>query len=489
MLFAFALIPLVGAVGAAVDYSQAARSRTHMLEASNVSALAAARVAQNYMNQNGFASSAWPQAQVVAQSEMSQIFAANEAADTNAHNVAPVLTMTLNADGSVSATVVATATSNTMFMRLLGVPTVPLRTLATAKGGGFTYYQIVFVADVSNSMGIGGTSADITSLLNDKLIACAFACHDPNQYRPDTTSYYCRQNSTDANCHTSGATYCPSLSYWQGVDTTTSSRGVTTVNTTKANSDYKTNCTQSYGTTPFADKRALAKQFGYKLKIDYVTSAISSFVTQLTPYMTAASTKNLFAVSMWTFGTTIKQVQAPTNDATTLATTSSAIDLEGAVPSTQNYGYTYTTQALQQAMAGTPNQGDGTSATSRKTYFILLSDGAEDVPGSSNWGRIVDVNYLATCTAMKQPVIATNPNSNPIVFSIEAAYPPISPDTDGQYTALILNKGLNTTIPTTMKACASSSDDYFLASDGPGIQAAVSQVFSNIIGGNLHLTQ
>jgi len=111
------------------------------------------------------------------------------------------------------------------------------------------------------------------------------------------------------------------------------------------------------------------------------------------------------------------------------------------------------------------------------------------VPGSSNWGRVVDVNYLATCTALKQPIIASNPNSNPIIFSIEAAYPPISPDTDGQYTALILNKGLNTQIPTTMKACASSSDDYFLASDGPGIQSAVSQVFSNIIGGNLHLTQ
>ena len=38
---------------------------------------------------------------------------------------------------------------------------------------------------------------------------------------------------------------------------------------------------------PYADKPALAKSYGYKLKIDYAVSAIGDFVTELTPLIEA----------------------------------------------------------------------------------------------------------------------------------------------------------------------------------------------------------
>ena len=481
MIFGFAIMPLLVAVGSAVDYSQAARSRNHIATSADAAALAATKVAQNYMNTNGTGATAFASASALAQTAMSQTFAANQTSDGYSQNVLATLAMTQAVDGSPIATVTASANAPTFLMRIVGIPTVAVGATSQAKGAGGTYYQIVFVVDVSNSMAIGGTQTDINNLQNDRYIQntkldgnnnivstpCAFACHDPNAVNTYASSDYCMNSPNDGFCHGNGLAYCP---YGNG------------------------NC-KNVTSGVFSDKRAIAKKYGYKLKIDYVNDAVNTFITQLKPKMDKAP--QYYNVAIDTFGTNFTQLQTFTNNSTTLANAAAQIDVEAATPAgntpSTNKGFTNTATALQSALSNVSNIGDGSSATSRKTFFIFMSDGAEDVWSTANYpyGRSVDVNYLNACNAIKAAGNANNPATQPTIFSIDATYYALP--NEAQYQTLISNYNLGPQFPTTMQACATATSQYstyFSASDGPDIQSAVQQVFSNIFGnGSLHLTR
>ena len=471
MIFGFALMPLLVAVGSAIDYSQAARSRNHIATSADAAALAATKAAQTYMTANGTGPASFAAASLLAQTAMTQTFAANQTSDGYSQNVTAVLVMTQDPTGIPIATVTTTANAPTFFMRLVGIPVVAVGAVSQAKGAGGTYYQIVFVIDVSNSMAVGGTAQDITNLQNDRYIQntsisngqvsstpCAFPCHDPNAVVKYASTDYCANSPGDYFCHAYGLAYCP---YGPG------------------------NCANVMSGT-FSDKRAFAKKFGYKLKIDYVRDALNTFVTQLTPYMTQSP--QYFNVAIDTFGTGFAQVQSGTNDPTILQNTAGTIDVETAALSpagSLNQGWTYTTTGLNSAFQNATNIGDGSSPTKRLTYFIFMSDSVEDIYNNPGYiyNRKTTLDYVAACQAIQA--------AGAQMFSIEAAYPVIPGDI--QYNTLVTNLPNRyvpqKTISQAMQQCASSSSQYFYASDGPGIQTAVQQVFSNIFSGSLHLTR
>jgi Flp pilus assembly protein TadG len=503
MIFAFSLIPLMATVGAAVDYSQAARSRSHMLEAANAAALAAARAAQSYMNQNGNVSSSWTQAQVLGQAQYSQVFTANEASDTRAQTVAPGLAMVLNADGSVSATVTATATVPTTFMRLVGIYTVPISSVAQATGGGKIYYQIVFLVDVSNSMAIGGDAATIAQLQADSRFnspgTCAFACHDPNSTETNKpTSYYCHNNPSNINCaggNVSKQTCTTFFGYQYCTTSQVYQAGSLTYCPATSQTASPIDCVM------WDDKRMLAKYLGYQLKIDAVNSAIQTFVSGLQTPMTAAPTQ--YQISIWTFASAGKQTKIFPNVASgplptaanistyysQLQSVSQAIDIEPATTVTMpfNHGYTYTSDAFTSALLDAKaTLGNGADTLHRKTFFILLTDGAEDIVGTTYANRQVVVNYKAVCDTIKATTVNGDTSSAPNIYSIEATYPSIPGDS--QYAALISNTGMDTGITSAMQYCASPGA-YLSASNNADIATDVAQVFSAITAGNLRLTK
>jgi Flp pilus assembly protein TadG len=517
MIFAFALIPMLVSVGVAVDYSLAARSRAHIASAADAAALAGARAAQNYLNSYGTSSIQWAQAITIGKQTASDVYAANQNLASDKLTIqtqAPQITIAPAPDGTALATVQGFGKISTRFMYLVGIPTVNVGSSSQAQGAGISYYQIVFIVDVSNSMAIGGSQSIIQTMDNNvdfqqAGLSCSFACHDGYD---TTTSYYCTKNATNMNCagyNQAGPQKC-----------TTNNKGKQTCTPTTVhvagNLSYCPNPTGTQSSDKlqcvyYSDKRLIAKYSTPQilLKIDYVQQAMQEFIQQLSAFsqnQTQTGIYNQFQVSVWTFGTATKQAFSGANTAASatqrdtyysnVLTAANAVDLEPAT-SGNNHGYTQTSSALKTVYSSTVSAihpGDGSTANSRKTYFILLSDGAEDIPGNSQWGRTVVDNYATAstptaCDAMKVPTIMGNDKSRPIVFSIAATYPDIQPSEGDylQYSTLILNSGMKANIKTAMTNCATPGYSYS-ADSGDDIVKAVNSAFSSIMA-SLHLTK
>jgi len=440
IIFALCLVPLVLVVGSAVDFSTATTARNQLQDTADAAALAAAGAANAYLTTNG--SSA---AQVALATQLATTTSQNFVnANTNAGllTAAPTVTVTTVMNASVATvTVTVRANAKPAFLQLAGITSLPLTlTSKTTMTPGTKYYQVIFVIDVSNSMGIGGTAAAITALQNNTQIGCAFACHDPNSYSAATTG-----------CLVAGYYSLQQVGWtWKQVWTPP-------VN----------NC----------DKRAIAKANNILLKIDYVNQAVQSFITQLSSY--SGQSPSHFSVGIDTYGTTFTQALAPTTNMTTAQTAAATIDVENAQPLVPgNYGYTYTANGLTSALQNLANVGDGSSASKMLTYVVFLSDAVQDLPGASQWGRVTNLGYTAQCTALKTAGVN--------VFSIWAPYYAITGDS--QYDALVAP--INSQLGPTMQGCATNANQYFQANDGPAIQSAVNSTFNLIIANaNLRIQQ
>ena len=225
------------------------------------------------------------------------------------------------------------------------------------------------------------------------------------------------------------------------------------------------------------DYRTIAKNDGWKLKIDYVNAAVQQFISSLSSQ--TANISGQFSVGIDTFGTSFNVTQAPINPPSLALSTAKAIDVESA--NNNNNGYTITTTGLNSALSNLSNIGDGSSSQSQATYVIFVSDGVEDTakPGAQ-WGRTTDLSYGSACTAIKK--------AGATLVTIEASYPVIPGD--DQYAALV--KPLSTpntpNMQTAMQACATDTTWAFKADDGPGISSAVSAVLKRVLQGLTRVT-
>jgi len=78
------------------------------------------------------------------------------------------------------ARVEASGKLTTLMSSIFGFDTMDIAARTTSTIGSKVYYQIAFLLDVSGSMAIGATDADIDQL--QATIGCQFACHDPGNY-------------------------------------------------------------------------------------------------------------------------------------------------------------------------------------------------------------------------------------------------------------------------------------------------------------------
>lgn len=448
VIFLAALVPMLLAVGAATDLGAAYGARTKLNAAADSASLAGARAANDYIAANGTGTAQQDAAKQLAQAAAQRFMSAQAAAVTMTGP--PVVTVAVTIAGR-QATVTTTVQGSraTSLLRIAGIETLTLYATATATmtPSAEQYYQVLFFIDVSNSMAIGGTQSDINRLKADPNIACAFACHDANGY----------SKATEA-CGTS----TPGGWGWQGflyVYTPPKSQ-------------------------PSCDKRALAKAANIKLKIDYVNDAVKSFIAKISDLDKASVTQGRYYVGIKTFGSSYNTLLRTANDLTAAANTAQTLDVENATPYAQNYGYTYITSQMKQLSGELVNVGDGSSATKMKTFVVFISDGVEDIPGGMGWGRKTDLDYASVCTTLKDKGVS--------LFSIWASYSRITePDgttLENQYRTLV--NPISAQLPTTMQGCASDPSQYFVASDGPGIQAAVDGTFHKIsVGSKLRLTQ
>ena len=182
-MFAVILVPLVGLTGAAVDFSTANRVRTALLAAADSASIGSivkssnAMAAAVAMNQNGNIA--------VGVTDAKNIFNAQIAGKSNIPT--PTLTVTVaKSSNTVTSTVSFSAAVPMSFMRLLGVTTMTVTGTSVSENSLPIFIDFYLLLDNTPSMGVGATTADINTMVNNTPDQCAFACHDLS----NSNSYY-----------------------------------------------------------------------------------------------------------------------------------------------------------------------------------------------------------------------------------------------------------------------------------------------------------
>jgi Flp pilus assembly protein TadG len=430
MTTAICALPLFGVTGLAIDYGILLSNKAKLDAAADAAAIAAVTKARSVIKSGGLLTDALTQGKQQGLSA----FAAN--AGRVAYSAQGSITPSVNFDQpptgqsltSLTVRVAYSMKSQSQFGKIFNVNNYSISGSTSSNTVLLPYYQFIFVVDVSNSMAVGGTSNDIAGLIGDKKV-------------------------------------------------TNASKGLT---------GDSTPCAFACHSSSANDPRTVAKNDGWKLKIDYVNSAVTTFVQQMdqntTNNVALQGTKVLgnFAIGIDQFGTKFKQTQVPVAPPSMALSAAQNIDVEYEDPS-NNHGYTYTTTSLNSALKLINNIGDGSSPQSQATYVIFVSDGVEDQasPGA-NWGRTTDLSYTSACNAIKQQGIT--------LITIEAAYPAIPNDT--QYAALVapFQPPANNSMQSSMQSCASDPSWAYRADDGPGIVTAVNSILAKVTQGLTRLT-
>lgn len=173
VVFALVILPLIIAVGAAVDYSITARTQEMLQDAADAAAVGAISMSSTAVKQviqsgtSGEITAAESDAFKIAQQNFSE---ADFSTITSSQISVQYTGSVFNSDVTLNSEV------PTYFVRIFGVNSIKISARSTAQNRPVYYYNFYVMIDNSPSMGLGATATDITSLevVNG---GCAFACH------------------------------------------------------------------------------------------------------------------------------------------------------------------------------------------------------------------------------------------------------------------------------------------------------------------------
>ncbi|GJD49846.1 hypothetical protein OPKNFCMD_2581 [Methylobacterium crusticola] len=165
VLAAIVLLPLVLIVAAGIDYSAAAGAKAELNAAADAAAL-------SVVNRGAMAMDA-----TAAQAFALAYFRDLSKSTKGLSNVAATATVT-DANGVRTTAVSYTATLATSLVGVAGIQSVALAGRASSTSAVPTYMDFYLMLDNSPSMGVGATTADIATMVNNTSDKCAFACHD-----------------------------------------------------------------------------------------------------------------------------------------------------------------------------------------------------------------------------------------------------------------------------------------------------------------------
>ncbi|UFW63295.1 pilus assembly protein [Rhizobium laguerreae] len=157
--FALLLVPLIGAVGASLDYVRAYNTRSKMQSDLDTALLAAIK-------------SVGSVDEAALQKRVEQWFAAQTDLSASAYEVADIGVDVTN----VTITATARSTVPTTLMQVLGVKIVDVSVSSTVQGPGQAYMNVYVVLDKSASMLLAATAQGQSTMLSSPA-KCAFACH------------------------------------------------------------------------------------------------------------------------------------------------------------------------------------------------------------------------------------------------------------------------------------------------------------------------
>jgi Flp pilus assembly protein TadG len=182
VIFAIAIIPIMTALGCAVDYSLATRLKAKMQAASDAASVAAiATGSPGFIQASSMASDGPVSA---GQTDALKIFNGNMNGVTGYTNATPPSATVTKTGIMLTSLVQYNATMPTIFLKAVGFPSISVSGNSSATSSFPPYIDFYLMLDVSGSMGLPSTDAEQTrlSLVNpdDYTVypnGCTFACH------------------------------------------------------------------------------------------------------------------------------------------------------------------------------------------------------------------------------------------------------------------------------------------------------------------------
>ena len=511
IITALAALPMMAAIGCAVDYSNASMIRTKLQAAADAAVLATVSInspvvtTSKGMTGNGTVSGGSTYA--------ANFFSANLPAGYT--SVSPTATVTLTGT-TVTAVVSYSTTVSTYFMGLVGYPNITIGSSSTASYTLPTYIDFYLMLDVSGSMSFPSTTAEQARLqavnpdnYGEYPSGCTFACHFTAQGACGQSN----QGPIPAQNH-SYSGYVPNPNpggYCQGF--VISRLGTTPVSFTSG-----TNSTNgiyvNWTNTQVSSCATAGTTSCIQLRADAVGYAVTSLLSTASTTETNDNVSNQFQVGLFPFIQNLCTASANSSNSCSIGLTTSltgstitnfAAQLANLLDTGQNAtlgsGGTHFENALSSMNSFITSVGTGASSSNALPYVFIVTDGSQDYQtqsggnwGSQNWSATSAVPYQNSATVIPPNTVTstnycTTMKNRGITIAIlyipyetiQNANASFANNEDGYANANIAN------IPAALQACA-STNFFYTASTPAAIQSALLAMFEQAVS-TAHITQ
>ncbi|MEH2613408.1 TadE/TadG family type IV pilus assembly protein [Bradyrhizobium sp. AZCC 1693] len=537
IIFTIAAIPLISAIGCAVDYSLATRMKTKMQTAADAASIAALSqkspgfVAASVMTGNGTVTD--------GVNDAINVFDANMNGITGYQNLVRSSTVTKTGI-KLAASVTYTADVSTTFLKVIGYQKLTVTGTSSSAATLPPYLDFYLTLDVSGSMGLPSTPAEQTRLgkINPDNwvqyrtasgVSCTLACHfspknsacvdppvtsptAPPANPPTTTSSYTQQYNTNgycmgyiysrlgqtalnnlinANSVTGALKQKPGLPTTMLPDLNNSVTPGTPNSLIKGNSKSRPDSLTAVSSCPTDGTDDCIQ-----LRLDAVGYAVNQLFVTANASMKVS---NQFRIGLYPFIRYLYSYFPLTSSINNSTTTSGTINYAAANLATLldtnmstdlGSGGTHIDTALTSVngliSGGSGAVGDGSTPTTPQPYVFLVTDGAQvpQVKGVPN-GSWSGSNHATTID--KQNTLATVPQCETlkgrgvIVSVLYIPYQPVSPvvTTFAGDEDTYANNNIPY-IPASLQKCASPG--FFYTANTPAdIAAALNAMFNHAL--------
>lgn len=338
ILFAICLVPILGLLGLAVDYSLTLRAKTALDASTDAAVLAAATEASQIIQTQSTSSyDATPVAIYYGTLAGQEVFTANSAMVKTAGT--PVLNLQLQRPNNgpiITATGSYSAQWPTVFGKMFGSAAMNIGGRSASNLNLPKFMNIYVATDISQSMGIAATQADMDNL-SRLTNGCVFGCHVKQSGQSQTYEQIAHNNNVTLRIDVIKSAIQSMISSAQSVTT-----GTPTIN-------------------------------------------IGLYTLQERVPADGANYYNVLS--------------APTTDYATLKTIANLIDLgPNDSGGTGDSDFANSVNLFAAGEVGT--SGDGSSSSSKQNFVFIMTDGVQDIKGNCTDGHCTKAFDPTLCQAL-----------------------------------------------------------------------------------------
>jgi Flp pilus assembly protein TadG len=541
VIFIFALLPILTAIGAATDYSMASRMRAKMQSAADAAAVAAISqnsagwIAASSMSGNGSVASGLTDANNLFCGNLNVPNATsgtgcNAPASAGFGNLSMTGTAVTKTGATLSSVVNFSATVPVTFMKVLGYQTLSISGTSRATSSLPLYIDFYMTLDVSGSMGLPSTPSEavrMQSISPDNYVqyptGCTLACHFAQPPLSQLNTSACIDPSPNTPTGATPTQKYPTGNYCLAYDISRISQsayGQLLLNHSGKLPTYK----YTKSTTPPAQVAQPAAFYSINpsFPLDPILTPVSSCPTAgtdaciqlrldavgyaLTDLFSYASNPQYllvpqeFRIGLYPFITSLYSYfpltstynGSPTNPSTiNYAAAQLATLLDTNNNSNLGSGGTHIDVALNSINTLITSVGSGISASSTLPYVFLITDGAQDpqskgVP-NGGWSGSNHATVLSNSSNSFPSACTTLKNRGIVIAVLYIPYQTINPvnasfagDEDDAANNNIPN------IPPSLQACA-SPNFFYTANTPTDIDTMLKQMFQQALS-TAHIT-